>query len=176
MKLTNGTLLVAALGGAALMAGLGAGAGGSGAGNLGADLGPYLVAFYDANPDDGEEAEIWLINPTSSDLEALAVIYGDGGEPVNCVRELVGPNDFEKFAVGGQVDEGIVKIVTVAPGGGTLVLQSGLVAWIRHETEGENSALADTQAKYLPVGLLRDNNNYELNRIVSYVDENCPAM
>lgn len=150
----------------AFFASLGAGYAPSGSG-----MSPYLVGFYDADGIE-EEAEVFLANPGPSALEALVVIFDEDGNPVDCERILVVPNDLEDFDLRNlPSDEGMIKVVSVVPGLARTVAQSGIVGWVRTESEGE--FLDHTELTPVPVGLLRADGNFELNLIVDYVEANC---
>ena len=71
-------------------------------------------------------------------------------------------------------DDGVIKLISLRASGFTRALQSGLVAWIRHEREegeDETVAIADTELKSLPVDLLTANNKFELKLIRDYVED-----
>jgi hypothetical protein len=156
-------------------------------------LSPYQVGFYEV--DRGEEAKLFLVNPTPRYLEAFVVIFDGDEEPIACDRVVLSPNDFEDIEIPGNrkwVDgnesygyrkkEGVVKVVTFKysdPNGyqpyrKTMEVQPGVVGWIRHGGGSwGSSGASDTQLASVPAELLKDQNYYELKLIVNYVEENC---
>lgn len=141
----------------------------------GGEISPYQVGFYDLHEGD---ASVYLVNPTPYDLVAYVVQYDDCENPVRCEQLHLSPNDLEEFEITcNEPGKGVIKIVTVKPPvpGQTVWIQSGVVGWVRHylPSNGWPGGIADTELRSVPAALLSANSNYEINRILGYVQENC---
>ncbi len=182
----------------------------------GGSLSPYLLGYYDdrdhsASPGDGGDDEhddtssdvdsddlhdvepvLYLVNPTSQTLTAYIVIFDNDGNPEDCRRRILEPNDLTDVMLGdlsGDNDEfGAVKVVAFTEDDPGRTVAAGLKGWIAHYVEhdtfddGEATlmrehALEDVPQEVLFADLDEDGEPDELNLIVEYVEvtQDCPT-
>lgn len=149
----------------------------------GGSLSSYLVGYFDTTTDDtygnttlstGVDADafLYLVNPTNKDLTAFVAIFDENQDVIDCTDVDLSPNDLEviKLVADGFVgfERGVIKIVTVDQAFPDRV-QAGIKGWIVHhlvqDVSNDNVLSRESHLQEVPVGVLRNNRNAELNAI-----------
>ncbi|MCZ6859705.1 MAG: VWA domain-containing protein [Alphaproteobacteria bacterium] len=101
----------------------GPGDGGGGCDACEGDAAAYLIGSYDLRHD--SRTLIKVLNPTAAPLELVISLFDHLGQPLQCVRDKIGPNALREFDIRRlepRVPHGVIKIVSFAPGSNTPTL------------------------------------------------------
>ena len=150
----------------------------------GGSLSSYLVGYFDTTTEDtygsttittGVDADafLYLVNPTAKDLTAFVAIFDEDEGVLGCASRDLSPNDLEviKLVNDGFVDfntRGVLKVVTVLTDFPDRI-QAGIKGWLVHHlvqtVTGNNVLSRESHLQEVPVQVLRNSNNAELNAI-----------